>query len=119
MAVLLLILAFLRIPSDELVDFVDEVEVNTFGVPPAVRTAIIYRARGEIIDWRWYTDANQIPTKIALDRYCATWIDQGQFRTVLCRRAPVYTRTKLDVELEERRVLSHDQRTKLSTRKKR
>ena len=66
-------------------DFVDSIEINTFGEQP--RTALIYRDADGIRDWRWQTKAN----------------------VAVC-----YTRTLQDVEVMERNLLPEHKRRKLA-----
>lgn len=92
-------------------DFVDTVQINTFGDQP--RTSIIYRDADGIIDWRWYTDPKQIPCPLGDGRYIAVWEDEGKPRTILCWHVN-FRRTKEDIELQERAILPEHRRRKLS-----
>ena len=93
-------------------DYVETVEVNTFGEQP--RTALIYRdTDGSILDWRWLSCREQIPQSLGDGRYLAVWCDQGKPRAVHCRSVR-FTRTREDRELAERGKLPEDRRRKLS-----
>lgn len=93
------------------VDHVATVEINTFGDQP--RTAVIYRdADNSIVDWRWYSEG-QIPHPLGDGRYFAAWNDSGKPRTVYCRSV-IYSRTREDRELSERKTLPEHKRRKLA-----
>ena len=91
-------------------DFVDSIEINTYGEQP--RTALIYRDADGIRDWRWQTEAN-LPTLVRPGLWLTVWSDQGKIRIVRARAA-CYTRTLRDVELMERKHLPDDKRRKLA-----
>ena len=91
-------------------DFVDSIEINTFGEQP--RTALIYRDTDGIRDWRWQTEAN-LPTLVRPGLWLAVWNDGGKIRIVQARTVYL-TRTLRDVELMERNRLPDDKRRKLA-----
>ncbi len=112
-ALVALLLGFSSLPWNGPYDQVATVEINTFGTT-RIRTAILYRdPDGRIIDWRWYTDPDQIPKPFDKGRYIAVWSDGGIPRTVICGKV-VYERSKEDRELAERAEWPVHMRRKLS-----
>ena len=103
-----------NIDRDKRKDFVDTVEINSFGEPGSVRHAILFRdSNGSIVDWRWYTKPEQIPQPLGDGRHIAVWEDEGLPRIILCWHVR-FTRTKEDRELAERAALPEGMRRKLS-----
>lgn len=93
-------------------DYVEEIEVNTYGEPGSQRTALIYRDADGIRDWKWLTPSN-MPMRLEPGRYMAAWNDGGTLRVVYCRML-TFSRTLRDQEVEERSQLPEHKRRRLS-----
>lgn len=97
----------------ERTDYVELIEVNTFGLDPP-RTALIYRdATNAIRDWRWQNDKN-LPVQVRPGLWLACWNDNDGRMRVVYTRSVRFTRTKQDVELEERAKLPEYKRRRLA-----
>lgn len=101
-------LLLLGLPVNE----IDTVEVNTFGEPGFTRTALIYRNPDtSIVDWKWANDRN-LPEFVRPGLHLAAWRDGQKLYVVRCRSV-TYTRTLKDVEVEERKLLPDERRSRL------
>lgn len=101
-------------------DYVDTIEYNVYGEKPNVKCAVLFRdVSGSIIDWRYCALVGE-PVKLSDGSYMLTWMDPANpprqpspiLRTVYARKL-IDTRTKLDKELEERKILPENLRKKL------
>ena len=103
-----LILASGPPPANE--HHVAEIEINVFGDQP--RAALLFReADGRIMDWRWLDDEKR-PIRLTNGKHLVVWREGDRLIVVITERLTA-SRTRHDVELEERQKWPEWKRRKL------